>query len=134
MGPAAFLDWTRGAALAFPNRDEAGVLTGLDEPVAAAAALCSAYGVVVLTLGAEGAVVAVAGAEPLRCPSEPVAALDSTGAGDAFAAGFLHAWLGAAGDGSPLDRAGSAADAGNRVAALALGTLGARPPQRVEDR
>lgn len=134
VGPAEFLGWTRGAGLAFPNQDEAVVLTGLDDPGAAAAALCSAYEVVVLTLGAEGAIVAVAGADPVRCPGDPVAALDSTGAGDAFAAGFLHAWLSGPAAGDALDRAVTAAGAGNRVAALALGTLGARPPQRMEDR
>ena len=149
VGAERFLGWTRGALLAFPNADEAGVLTGLDEPEGAAAALCASYDVVVLTRGAEGAVVATRGADPVRCAADPVAALDSTGAGDAFAAGFLHAWLAGggghpggveagAGEGHPdgagaggaelLGRAVTAARAGNRVAAQALGTLGARPP------
>src|SRR5258708_7575341 len=33
MGPAAFLRWTEGAAVCFPNRDEAAVLTGETEPL-----------------------------------------------------------------------------------------------------
>ena len=33
-GPAAFLGWTRGAAVCFPNVDEAAVLTGADPPPA----------------------------------------------------------------------------------------------------
>ena len=33
MGPAAFLRWTEGAAICFPNRDEAAVLTGEPDPL-----------------------------------------------------------------------------------------------------
>src|SRR5204862_7891960 len=44
--------------------------------------------VVVITLGARGAV-AVAGEEVFAQPSWPVEVVDSTGAGDAFVAGFV---------------------------------------------
>ena len=56
VGADAFLAWTAGADLCFPNLDEARVLTGLDDPVAAAQALTEAYAEVVVTLGADGAV------------------------------------------------------------------------------
>jgi fructoselysine 6-kinase len=46
----------------------------------------------VVTRGAEGAVIASAD-QVWRVSAEPVVALDTTGAGDAFAAGFLGAWL-----------------------------------------
>src|SRR5690349_11881010 len=43
MGPTAFLRWTDGAAVCFPNRDEAALLTGEAEPVAMATSLTRYY-------------------------------------------------------------------------------------------
>jgi sugar/nucleoside kinase (ribokinase family) len=91
-GPARFLDWTAGAQVCFPNLDEGRVLTGAAEPAAVAAALLAHYEVVVLKLGAGGALQAARGAAPLALPAPAVVAVDATGAGDAFAAGWLAAW------------------------------------------
>jgi ribokinase len=53
------------------------------------AAFASRLGVsVVVTLGARGAAVAPAGGALARVPAPPVEAVDTTGAGDAFVAGF----------------------------------------------
>jgi len=49
-----------------------------------------------VTLGARGALL-VAGQELLREPAVAVDTVDTTGAGDTFDAGFLHAWLDGAG-------------------------------------
>ena len=65
MEPAAFLRWTEGAAVCFPNRDEAAVLTGQVGPLAMAAHLTRYYGVVVVKLGAAGCVLAVPGEAPV---------------------------------------------------------------------
>ncbi|MEM6637658.1 MAG: PfkB family carbohydrate kinase [Pseudomonadota bacterium] len=46
----------------------------------------------VVKRGAAGAV-AMAGEETIKAPTEPIRAVDTTGAGDAFNAGFLSAWL-----------------------------------------
>ena len=54
LEPAAFLRWTEGAAVCFPNLDEAAVLTGEPDPVSMAARLRRHYGVVVVKLGACG--------------------------------------------------------------------------------
>lgn len=126
VGPAAFLGWTRGAAVCFPNLDEAVVLTGADAPQAAAdpaamaAGLAGYYGAVVVKLGADGAVFAARGTPAGRVAAEPAAVRDTTGAGDAFCAGFLAAWLG----GDPLAAACAAAAA---AAARAVSSLGGRP-------
>jgi sugar/nucleoside kinase (ribokinase family) len=69
---------------------------------------------VVATLGAEGALTTCGGRE-IRTPARPVRAVDTTGAGDAFRAGFISAWLKADGwaDLSALLNAGAAAAAFN---------------------
>ena len=56
----------------------------------------------------------------VRVPAEPVEVVDTTGAGDAFAAGFLSARLAGA---EPRE----ALEAGCRVAARAVAQVGARP-------
>ena len=76
----------------FPNRDEAAALTGKGDPEAAADALL-ACGVkhAVIKLGGEGCLLASAD-ERLRVPAVPgITPVDTTGAGDTFAAGFLAA-------------------------------------------
>ena len=128
VGPAAFLGWTRDAAVCFPNLDEAAVLTGVDAPPAAAdpaamaAVLAGYYCAVVIKLGADGAVFAARGSAPGRVAAEPATVRDTTGAGDAFCAGFLAAWLG----GAPLSAACAAAAS---TAARAVAGLGGRPAE-----
>ncbi|HAI53033.1 MAG TPA: sugar kinase, partial [Firmicutes bacterium] len=86
-----FLRLTRGAAVLFPNLDEGRVLTGAREPEAVARELLRFYPRVVLTLGAQGCLWAAE--EGLGfVPAPAVEPVDTTGAGDAFAAGFLHAF------------------------------------------
>ncbi len=105
VGADAFLAWTAGADLCFPNLDEARVLTGLDDPVAAAQALTEAYAEVVVTLGADGAIWAGRGGSPVHRAAERVTVVDSTGAGDAFAAAYLAARLDGAEPAVCLERA-----------------------------
>jgi sugar/nucleoside kinase (ribokinase family) len=120
VGAEQFLAWTSGTGFCFPNRDEAAVLAGTADPLRAAERLTEHYGTVVVTLDGEGCLVATAGSPPVSLPAQRLVAVDPTGAGDAFCAGFLHAWcLGA----DPVD----AAVAGSRVARQAVGRLGGRP-------
>jgi sugar/nucleoside kinase (ribokinase family) len=73
----------------FANEVELAALTGIDDFEEGIAALAAKVPVVVATKGARGAV-AVAGGERTEVPAEPVArVVDTTGAGDLFAAGFL---------------------------------------------
>jgi sugar/nucleoside kinase (ribokinase family) len=146
LEPGAFLRWTGGAAVCFPNRDEAAALVGEADPVTMAARLTRHYGVVALKLGAAGCVLAVRNQPPVRIPAKVTEARDSTGAGDAFCGAFMSRWL--AGDPDPpapdpqaadpqpaelraayqqaADLAG-AAEFAARIAATVVTRFGARP-------
>jgi sugar/nucleoside kinase (ribokinase family) len=121
-GAEPFLDWTQGVRLLFVNLKEAEVLTGRDNPEQAAKVLTAWYSQVVVTLEADGALWYTNGrAEPVHVKAETVEDItDGAGAGDAFIAGFLPAWL----EGQPPTEALAA---GCRLAAQALSHLGARP-------
>jgi len=120
LGAEPFLDMTGGATLLFVNTAQATVLTGRDDPMQAIRVLTAWYPQVVVKLGADGAVFAN-GRDPVRVPAEPVERfVDGTGAGDAFCAGFLPPWL----DKKPPMEALAG---GCRLAARALGLVGARP-------
>ena len=75
-----------------PNEHEAHTLTGRADPAAAADALL-ARGVrnVIVTLGAEGALVATAPGQSEHVPGFQVPAVDTTAAGDAFNGGLAVA-------------------------------------------
>jgi sugar/nucleoside kinase (ribokinase family) len=122
MGAEPFLEWTQGARLLMINADQAEVLTGRDVPAQAAKVLTAWYPQVVIKMGAEGALWYTNGrTEPIQVSAEPIdKIMDGTGAGDAFCAGFLRPWL----EGKPP---GEALASGCRLAAAAMGNIGARP-------
>ena len=120
VGPDRFLEWTRGADLLFPNLTEGSVLTGEEDPDRILEKLLPYYPAVVLKLGPDGAVYADAGGDHLREPAVPVGVEDTTGAGDAFSAGFLAVWLYGGPPAEALRR-------GAGLAGRAVGRVGARP-------
>jgi sugar/nucleoside kinase (ribokinase family) len=91
-GAANFLEWTKGAAMLFPNADEAAVLTGTDDPRDQGQHLAALYPLVAIKRGAAGCE-AWAGAEYWRIAAPDAQVVDATGAGDAFVAAFLAARL-----------------------------------------
>ena len=91
-GAAVFLKWTGGAQMLFPNAEEAAVLSGSDDPQQQGERLAAHFELVVIKRGAEGCE-AYSGERRWRAPAPRVAVVDTTGAGDAFAAGFLAARL-----------------------------------------
>jgi sugar/nucleoside kinase (ribokinase family) len=122
VGAEPFLELTNGAALLFVNSDQGRVLTGREDPAQAARVLNAWYPHVVMKMAGEGALFYANGRpDPIRVPGPPLEKLvDRTGAGDAFCAGFLPAWL----DKKPP---AEALVSGCRLAARALSLVGARP-------
>jgi sugar/nucleoside kinase (ribokinase family) len=116
----SFLDLAAGADLLLPNAEEAQALTGVADPEPAARRLAKRFTEVVVTLGGDGALW-TDGRALCRVPAAgEVAVSDTTGSGDAFAAGLIAARLDGA---EPRE----ALTAGCRLAARAVATAGARP-------
>lgn len=112
LGGAAFLDLVAPVDLLFANEDEVAALGGEAAALGVARAL-------VVKRGAAGATW-TDGTERVERPAEPGPVVDTTGAGDALAAGFLAATHGGA---SPA----AALASGTAVAARAVAGVGARP-------
>ncbi|WP_261718068.1 sugar kinase [Streptomyces sp. FZ201] len=121
LGADRFRTLVDGIEVLLPSRDEACLLTGLPDPADAAAELSQKVPLVVVKLGASGALVAADGAVRARVPAVPVTPTDTTGAGDAFTGAFLAALLRGA---DPEE----AAREGCRAGASAVRQVGGRPP------
>jgi len=80
----------------FPNEVELRALTGRDRPEEAVRSLQRGSTRIVAKLGGEGAMAIDDDGRCLGVPAPRIEVVDTTGAGDSFDAGFLHAWLGGA--------------------------------------
>jgi len=89
VGPANFLDWLGKIDVLLANFDEAHALTGETDPWRAAEKLLTNASTVIIKLGADGAI-GLTETGRAKVPAWPVEqVIDTTGAGDSFAAGFL---------------------------------------------
>lgn len=112
----ALLNACAGVDIFLPNKEEAFAITGYDTPQAMLNRLADVFPVVALKGGAEGAWLRT-GTHNLHARSENVPVIDTTGAGDAFNAGFIDAWLSGA-------DAQAALNAGIRFGSLAVQAAG----------
>jgi len=104
-----------------PSLSEARAITGLDEPAAIAYSLVEmGAGTVAIKMGADGCLVMGGDGQPHRFPAYEVDVVDATGAGDAFAAGFIAGvymdW--------PLDQTAALANALGALCVTAMGAKG----------
>jgi sugar/nucleoside kinase (ribokinase family) len=120
-GPEAFLEWTSAASICFANAAEAALLAGTIDDGDALTRLGAHYPTVVVTYGASGARAATGrAARYLAANAAGIEPLDTTGAGDAFVAGFLTAHL----RGHAIERC---LPAGVRAGSAAVLHYGGRP-------
>ncbi|HLE14831.1 MAG TPA: sugar kinase [Anaerolineales bacterium] len=104
-----------------PSLPEAQAITGRQDPAGAAQALLDGgVRTVAIKMGAEGCLVATQQGELYRLPAFQVDVVDATGAGDAFAAGFIagvwHGW--------PLEKTARFASAVGALCVTGLGASG----------
>lgn len=105
------------------NADEAMLITGRSDPVAATSGIADRGHLAVITQGARGALWCEQGGSVQSAPAAPLdpgGYLDPTGAGDSFSAGFINAmWRG--------EGITDAVSAGMRLSARVVSQWGASP-------
>lgn len=120
----AFRDLVRtGVDILFANEAEIGSLYGVKHAEDAVALVRAETRLAVLTMSERGSLVVTAD-DVVRIAATPTRVADTTGAGDAYAAGFLTGLTGE----QPLAACGAL---GAAAAAAAIAQVGARPPAGV---
>lgn len=123
-----FLGLMRDGAvdIVFANQHEALALYETSDMETALDLLAKDAGLAIVTMSEKGSMV-MKGSERIQVPAAPVDDIvDLTGAGDQFAAGFLHGLA----RGAPLERC---AALGSLAAAEVIGHVGARPQRSLAD-
>ena len=120
VGAEAFLKWTAGTGTIFANLDEALELTGSVDLNLQMQTLGRFYPRVIIKRGVAGAAVGGRNGVQISMPAPVSDVVDTTGAGDAFAAAFISAELG----GQPLE---ACVKAGIAAGAEAVGRIGGQP-------
>jgi sugar/nucleoside kinase (ribokinase family) len=116
----------QSADIFVPNETEARQLTGAATAEEALAQLAGLTPLVVVKLGSRGAI-ARSGGEVVRAPALRVDAVDTTGAGDCFNAGFLYGYL----HGAPLDTCLRSGNVCGGLSTTAVGGAAAAPTAAV---
>lgn len=119
-GVAEFLSWVTGCDILFLNRDEAEVITGAQDLAVAATTLAHHASYIVIKDGAAGSF-AYHDGDFHHQSALTTQVIDTTGAGDAYAGGFLSHW-------SQTPDLPRCLQEGAAVAAQAISHVGARPP------
>jgi len=120
VGVSAASEWLDFIDTIILNEEESHFLTGKENPVEAAAKLLEHVNTVVIKRGSNGALGQVRGGQLIQVEAKRTTVVNTTGAGDAFAAGFISIW---ANNGPLIDALESGAD----LAAECVALVGARP-------
>lgn len=112
--------WLPLMSALFMNEAEATFLTGQTELEPALDALLEQAPIIVIKRGSHGAIGKARGGESVAISAAPAQVIDTTGAGDSFAGGYIAAWI----NGSDLR---SCMEAGAIAAGQCVSIVGARP-------
>jgi sugar/nucleoside kinase (ribokinase family) len=119
---AGLVDTLKEVDIFLPNEVELAAVGGSDDPVSALRNLQNGRTITVAKLGKQGCIT-LQGERALRVQAYPVDPVDTTGAGDSFNAGFLHAWL----QGRPVEEAMRFAAVCGALSTLGVGGTAAQP-------
>jgi len=123
VGVAQVREWLQLMDAVILNEEEAQFLTGKANPIDAAADLLTLTETVVIKRGSNGALGQRRGGQLIQVPAQPATVINTTGAGDAFAAGFIEFWANAA----KSDDLAGALTRGAELGAHCVALIGARP-------
>ena len=120
VGVEAALGWLEFIDTIILNEEESHFLTGKKNPVDAASELLKYVKTVVIKRGSNGALAQTRGGQLVQVEAKKTTVINTTGAGDAFAAGFISIWA----KNEPLI---DALESGANLAAKCVALIGARP-------
>jgi sugar/nucleoside kinase (ribokinase family) len=112
--------WLPLMSALFMNEEEATFLTGLTHVDSALDELLRVAPIAIIKCGSEGAIGKSRGSDSIRVSALPTHVVDTTGAGDSFAGGFIATWL----NNRDLK---TCMEAGAASAAQCVSIVGARP-------
>ncbi len=113
-------EWLTLVDVVILNEEEAHFLSGKSNPVEAAEELLTLTPLVVIKRGSMGALARARGSDSVQISAVQATLVDTTGAGDAFAAGFIQSWM------NPGDLM-QALECAVSLAAQCVSVVGARP-------
>ena len=113
-------EWLTMVDVVVLNDEEAHFLSGKNNPVDAAAELLQLTPLVVIKRGGNGALAQARGSALVQIPAIDVEVVDTTGAGDAFAAGFIKGWI-------AKNELVDSLQSGAELAAKCVAIVGSRP-------
>lgn len=120
FGKERALSLISGFSGLFLNEEEARYITGSSDTAQQLQSLMTRAPLIVIKRGPLGAIAKVEDEATIERPATNTQVIDTTGAGDAFAAGFLASWIESKNLSASLSRALD-------VAAQCVATIGARP-------
>ena len=123
VGVATTNSWLDFIDAIILNEEESHFLTGKKNPIDAAGELLKSVNTVVIKRGSNGVLGQTRGGKLVQVEAKKTTVVNTTGAGDAFAAGFISIW---AKNGELLD----ALESGINLAAKCVALVGARPIDR----
>jgi sugar/nucleoside kinase (ribokinase family) len=123
VGVEAANAWLQFVDCIILNEEESHFLTGRTNPIEAASELLKSVNTVVIKRGSNGALGQSQGGHLVQVEAKKTTVVNTTGAGDAFAAGFISIW---AKNGVLLE----ALESGIEFAAKCVALVGARPIDR----
>jgi ribokinase len=125
VGVKAASEWLSLIDTIILNEEESHFLTGKTNPIEAASELLKSVSTVVIKRGSNGALGQTRGGQLVQVQAKKTTVVNTTGAGDAFAAGFISIW---AKNGALLE----ALESGTNLAAKCVALVGARPSHSTE--